>query len=335
MTDPIQLARQIIREQSDALRALAECVGEPLQRAVTLIRAAPDPTIVTGIGKSGLIARKIAATLASTGTPAMFMHPVEGVHGDLGAVGAKSVLIALSKSGHTEELVKFVGHFRRVGGHVIAICESPAGGEKSPLVELSEIVLALPVRPEAGPLALAPTTSTLMMLSLGDALAMALLDARGFDEAAFAKFHPEGSLGRKLLLRAADLMHGGREMPRVVSGATFNDLLMEMTGKRLGMTCIVDAGGKLIGVFTDGDLRRLLMRCESPGKLTAHEAWRQSRRDPNETPVKCSTVPPTMLAVDCLRMMRESEITVLVVSEDGDKPAGIIRLQDVVRAGLG
>lgn len=342
MTHPVELARSIIIEQADALRALAGVVGDPFEKAVRLITSTNARMIVTGIGKSGLIARKAAATLSSTGTPAVFMHPVEGVHGDLGLVEADAILLALSKSGHTEELVRFVGHFRRVGGHVIVICEAGDGrasvkgdAGKAPLAELADVVLPIPQRPEAGPLALAPTTSTVMMLSLCDALAMALLDARGFDEKQFAMYHPDGSLGRRLLLRAADLMHAAGQLPRVAASASFNDMLIEMTGKRLGMTCVVDEKGHLMGVFTDGDLRRLLTRCETPSKLNASQAWRQSRRDPTETPVRCSTVSPTMLAVDCLRVMRESEITVLVVSTDGLVPDGIVRLQDLVRAGLG
>lgn len=328
--DPIELARGMLKEQSGALIELGGLVGESFRKAVELILATRDQVVLTGLGKSGLIARKISATLASTGTPAIFMHPVEGVHGDLGAVGPSAVLMALSKSGHTEELVRFVGHFRRLGGQVIAVCET----KECPLAELADVHLAIPARPEAGPLALAPTTSTLLMLALGDALAMALLDARGFSAEEFAKFHPDGSLGRRLLLRVADVMHRGDEMPCVKGSVKFNELLLEMTGKRLGMTCIVDDARHLIGVFTDGDLRRLLTRCEAPGKLSAMEAWRGSRRDPSEPPVRCSTIVASTLAVDALRTMRESEITVLVVSEDGNVPIGIVRLQDLVRAGL-
>jgi len=328
--DPIVLAQDMLKEQAEALAELGSLIGEPLREAVELILATRDQVVLTGLGKSGLIARKIAATLASTGTPAIFMHPVEGVHGDLGAVGPNAVLVALSKSGHTDELVRFVGHFRRLGGKVIAVCESNG----CPLVELADVFLAIPARCEAGPLALAPTTSTLLMLALGDALAMALLDARGFSAEAFAKFHPDGSLGRRLLLRVADLMHRDTEMPCVSDSAKFNELLLEMTGKRLGMTCIVNAAGHLLGVFTDGDLRRLLTRSESPGKLSALEAWKGSRRDPSEPAVRCSTISSSILAVDALRMMRESEITVLVVSDDGNVPIGIVRLQDLVKAGL-
>lgn len=331
MKNPVDQAREFIREQSAALERLAELIGEPFSRAVTLILGSRDQVVVTGIGKSGLIGRKAAATLASTGTPAIFMHPVEGVHGDLGAVGGGSVLLALSKSGQTEELVKFVSHFRRIGGHVIAICE--AG--KSALAELSDVHLPIPALKEAGPLGLAPTTSTLTTLALCDALAMALLDGRGFREEDFARYHPDGSLGRRLLLRAGDIMHGGSELPAVKESAAFNALILEMTSKHLGMACVLLNDGSLRGVFTDGDLRRLLTRCETPSRLSAGEAWRGSRRDPGEPTVRCSTVPPTMLAVDCLRLMRESEITVLVVSEDGNVPMGIVRLQDIVRAGLG
>ncbi len=332
--DSVRLARAILLEQSEALSALAAQVGAPFAAAVDIILATREQMVVTGIGKSGLIARKAAATLASTGTPAIFMHPVEGVHGDLGAVNAGAVLLALSKSGHTEELVKFGTHFRRIGGRVIAVCE-PGNGGRSPLSDLAEVLLPIPALPEAGPLGLAPTTSTLMMMALCDALALALLDARGFSAEDFARFHPDGSLGRRLLLRASDLMLAGAEMPAVKSSAAFKDLLLEMTGKHLGMTCVVNEDGGLKGVFTDGDLRRLLTRRPSHRELDAGEAWRQSRRDPEDPPVKCSTAHPSTLAVECLRLMRESEITVLVISEDGRRPLGVLRLQDLVHAGLG
>ncbi|HWL92960.1 MAG TPA: KpsF/GutQ family sugar-phosphate isomerase [Phycisphaerae bacterium] len=331
MRDPVELARDFLGEQAGAIARLAGMVSDSFDCAIGLILASTQQMVVTGIGKSGLIARKAAATLASTGTPAMFMHPVEGVHGDLGAVGPGAVLLALSKSGHTEELVKFVSHFRRIGGRVIVICEDQC----SPLGELADVVLPIPAMKEAGPLGLAPTTSTLLSLAMCDALAMALLDARGFGEADFARYHPDGSLGRRLLLRAGDLMHGGKELPVVKESATFNEMLIVMMSHRLGMTCVIAKDGSLRGVFTDGDLRRLLTRCETPAKLTAGQAWQQSRRAPSDIAVKCSTITPQTPAVECLRLMRESEITVLVVSETGREPMGIIRLQDIVRAGIG
>ncbi len=327
----ISLARSILKEQISGLTALSDMLGDNFNRALDLIAAASDQMVVTGIGKSGLIARKIAATLSSTGTPAIFIHPVEGVHGDLGAVNPESVLLALSKSGRTEELVKFATYFRRNGGRLIVVCEPGP----SPLAELADVVLLIPGLPEAGPLGLAPTTSTLLMLALCDAVAMALLDTKGFGEEDFARTHPDGNLGRRILLRVSDLMHAGDKMPIVQDAAPFNELLLEMTTRHLGMACIVDATGGLSGVFTDGDLRRLFTRTEKPASLTAAEAWTQSRRDPEDPPVQCSTVTPTTLAVECLRLMRDSEITVLVVSESGTTPDGIIRLQDLVRAGLG
>lgn len=327
----VDLARQLIHEQRESLSVLADTLTTAFADAVELIRKSNQTMVVTGIGKSGLIARKAAATLASTGTPAMFMHPVEGLHGDLGAVSPGAVLLALSKSGETEELNKFVHHFRRVGGRVVSVCELPT----SQLAQLGDVHIALPQLAEAGPLGLAPTTSTLMTLALCDAIAMVLLDLRKFREEDFANYHPDGSLGRRLLLRARDLMHSGAEMPSVTTEAPFNDLILEVTSRHLGMACVVDDRGVLSGVFTDGDLRRLLTRCETPARLTAGEAWRLSRRDPDEPQVRCSTVSSTTLAVECLRLMRESEITVLIVSDDGERPQGVVRLQDIVRAGLG
>lgn len=326
----VQHARAFLAQQSTALTSLADSVNDSFAAAVQLLLDAREPAIVSGIGKSGLIARKAAATLASTGTPAIFMHPVEGLHGDLGAAGRNAVLIALSKSGNTEELTRFVQHFRRIGGHVIAICESPT----AQLAELADVHLAIPALPEAGQLGLAPTTSTLMTLALCDAMAMLVLERRGFKEEDFARYHPDGSLGRRLLLRAADVMHQQDELPLVSVNQGFNDLLLEITRRHLGMACVVDDKGLLVGVFTDGDLRRLLMRSDRPGSLSVGDAWRQSRRDPEEPPVTCSTVSPDTLAVDCLKMMRDSQITVLVISEDGHKPVGVVRLQDIDRAGL-
>ena len=326
----LRVARDVARDVAAAIRALLETIGPPMAEAVRRILASEGQLLVTGLGKSGLIAAKVAATLASTGTNAKFIHPVEGLHGDLGIVQAHDLLLAFSKSGATEEIVRFVGHFRRIGGDVIAVCEP---GD-SPLAELAEVVLEIPRLPEAGPLQLAPTTSSTLMLVLGDALAMALLDARGFKAEQFARYHPEGSLGKRLLLRAADVMHGGDQLPCVPDSASFHDLLLEVTSKHIGMTCIVDAGRRLVGVFTDGDLRRVLSRVDQPMRLTAREAWRQSRRDASEPPVPQSTVEPDTLAVECLRMMREAQITSLVVAQAG-VPCGVVRLQDLVRAGLG
>ncbi|MFO0974585.1 MAG: KpsF/GutQ family sugar-phosphate isomerase [Phycisphaerae bacterium] len=332
MGDPILLARSVIEEEGRALSALAAALDDSFRRAVERILAIErrGRVVVAGVGKSGLVGRKIAATLSSTGTAAVYLHPVEALHGDLGVVGSDDVLLALSKSGHTEEVVRLAGHFKRLGGHVIAACEA----RDAPLAELAEIVLLMPKRNEAGPLSLAPTTSTTMLLALGDALAMALLDARGFAAEDFARFHPNGALGRRLLLRAADLMHAGPDLPRVAVSSPFRDLLHEMTSKHLGMACLVDGQGALVGVFTDGDLRRVLERVDRPLDLVAGDAWRRSRRDPNDTPVPVSTISEQLLAVDCLDLMRREQITALVVAGPRGEPIGVVRLQDVVRAGI-
>ncbi len=285
--------------------------------------------MLTGLGKSGLVGRKIAATLTSTGTPAVWIHPVEGLHGDLGIVTRDNVLLAMSKSGQTEELIRFVVYFRQLGGPVIGVS---AGNGR--LCELCDVTLRLPDVAEAGPLGLAPTTSTTMMLALGDALAMALLESRGFTAQDFAQYHPEGPLGRRLLLRVRDLMHHGAELPVVRSDAGFADLLMEIERKHLGMACIVDPDGRLMGVFTDGDIRRALIRGDSLQSCEIPSLLRGSRRGPNEPPVLHSTVGPNMLVVDCRNFMEESRITALVVTDDDRRPIGVIRMHDIVQAGL-
>lgn len=328
--DLLSVGRQVIREEAEALFRLGEALGAEFESAVEVLRGS-RLIILSGLGKSGLIARKIAATLTSTGSPAVDLHPVEALHGDLGIVDTSTCLVAISRSGNTEELLRFVMHFRRVGGPVIAVTQSP----NSRLAEVSRHVLAMPDVPEAGPLGLAPTTSCVMTLALGDALAMALLKSRGFREEDFALFHPEGTLGRRLLLRASDLMHGGEQMPLVRADAPFTQLLLEMNAKRLGLALIVEPDGRLLGMFTDGDLRRLIDRVENLRSLDARAAHARSRRDPTAPPVRCSHIAADHLAVDCLRLMRESQITSLVVLDEADRPIGVLRLMDLVSAGIG
>ena len=328
--DRIALAREVIVQEADALRALAESLDDTFLRAVDWIAELEGRLIVSGVGKSGSIGQKVAGTLASTGTPASFLHPTDALHGDLGVVRDTDLLLTLSKTGKTDELIRFVGHFRRLGRGVISICEDPG----SPIAELSDIVLAIPALGEAGPLALAPTTSAVLQLSLADALAMSLLERRGFTAEDFARYHPEGSLGRRLLLRCRDLMHAGAELPSVPESARFSDLLLEVTGKGLGMACIVDGEGRFRGVFTDGDLRRLVARGANPLELTAGEAIGSSRRGEGETPVARSAVTAETLAVEALRMMKEQEITVLVITCTDGRPEGVVRLQDLVKRGI-
>lgn len=325
-----RIARQVVRDEADALRRVADSLGDALEAAVRCVLAS-EQVVVSGLGKSGNIAQKIAATLTSTGTRTVYMHPVEALHGDLGIVTARHCLIALSRSGNTEELLRFVAHFRRLGGPVIAITQ----GAASRLAELARHVVLLPDLPETGPLQLAPTTSCIMQLAVGDALAMALLHARGFKPEDFAQFHPEGTLGRRLLLRAADLMHQGDRLPLVGVQASFAELVHTISAKGLGLAIIVNPGGDMLGTFTDGDLRRVLERVGDPARLTAAEAHAQSRRNPDEAPVRTSRVRSETLAVECLNLMRDSQITSLIVEDDAGRPVGVLRLMDLLAAGLG
>lgn len=327
----LEVARQVIAEEAAALGLLARSLDHTFSAAVDLLLAPGRQIVVSGLGKSGAIAQKIAASLTSTGAPATFMHPVEALHGDLGIVTENHCLIALTRSGSTDEVLRLAAHFRRLGGPVIGVTQQ----RDSRIAELCRHVLLLPDVPEAGPLQLAPTTSCALMLAAGDALAMALLHARGFAREDFAQYHPEGALGRRLLLRAGDLMHSGQRLPRVADGDSFRELLHEMTAGQLGLALIVRADGTLLGTFTDGDLRRVFERVENPLALTAREAHARSRRSPDAPSVPTSTVEPTRLAVDCLRIMRESQITSLVVAGGDGRPVGILRLMDLVSAGLG
>jgi len=325
-----EIARRVVADEAEALRRMSSCFGDGFDVLLDTILGVSEQVIVSGLGKSGNIAQKIAASLTSTGTPAVFMHPVEALHGDLGIVTENHGLIVLSRSGNTEELLRFVAHFRRLGGPVIGITQNP----ESRLAELCKHVLLLPDVPEAGPLKLAPTTSCVMMLAAGDALAMALLHKRGFQPEDFAQYHPEGALGRRLLLRASDLMHSGPALPLVRADDTFDGLILEMTRKQLGMAVIVERDGQLLGTITDGDLRRVLERVAEPRSIDARTAHAKSRRPAESPAVPISTIEADHLAVDCLRIMRAEEITSLVVTGPGDKPIGLLRLMDLVNAGL-
>lgn len=333
MKTPFDIAREVVAEEAAALARLAETLSTEaaFNAILQTIARAERPIIISGLGKSGNIAQKIAATLTSTGTPAVFMHPVEALHGDLGIVTDRHCLIALSRSGNTEEILRFVAHFRRLGGPVIALTQ----GAKSKLVELSQHTLALPDLPEAGPLNLAPTTSCLLQLAAGDALAMALLHQRGFKPEQFAQYHPEGPLGRRLLLTARDLMHGGDGLPVVRADESVKKLITEMTKKPLGVALIVDANARLIGTFTDGDWRRLIDRVEQFHSLSAHEAYTASRRTASQPAVPISAIRPDCLAIECLQIMRTAQITCLVITESDDRPVGLLRLADLINAGIG
>ncbi|RMF73590.1 MAG: KpsF/GutQ family sugar-phosphate isomerase [Planctomycetota bacterium] len=331
MIDVLRIARKVVSEEAEALRQVADGIDAAFEAAVRCVLDSRGHVVVSGLGKSGNIAQKIAASLTSTGTPAMFMHPVEALHGDLGRVADGDVLLVMSRSGNTPEIVRFTEHFRRLGGPVIGLTQ----GRESRLAELCTHTLFLPDLPESGPLQLAPTTSCVMMLAVGDALAMALLHARGFRSEDFAQYHPEGSLGRRLLLRAEDVMHKGDDLPLVRADEPFRDLIHHMTVKQLGLAIVVGDDGELIGTFTDGDLRRIFERVADPLALDARGAFERSRRESSAPPVRQSTVSPELLAIDCLRLMRESQITSLVVVDGAGRPVGVLRLMDLIREGLG
>ena len=312
-------AQRTIRMEADAVAALEARVGEDFERACEHLLAVKGRVIVTGMGKSGHIARKIAATLASTGTPAFFVHPGEASHGDMGMITSADAVIALSNSGAVPEVVTLLPLLKRLGVPLISM----TGNEESALAEASDVHLNTGVETEACPLDLAPTSSTTTALVMGDALAIALLEARGFTADDFAFSHPGGTLGKKLLLKVADVMRTGDAVPRVTTTTPLADALLEISNKGLGMTTVADDDGALSGIFTDGDLRRALdaridINGTSIGKLMTTGA---------------KTANGEMLAAEALRIMEENEISSLVVLEGG-QIRGVIHLVDLLHAGL-
>lgn len=308
-------ARRVLAAEAAALEALAQSLDGPFVAAVEAMATATGRVVVSGMGKSGHVGCKVAATLASTGTPAFFVHPAEASHGDLGMIMPGDVVVALSNSGETPELGDIIAYTRRFEIPLIGIT-SRAG---SALAQAADVGLILPKTPEACPMGLAPTTSTTLMLALGDALAVALLERKNFTAADFRVFHPGGKLGQRLL-KAADLMHGGDGVPLVAPDSTMADMLLVMTEKRLGCAGVVE-GGRLVGIVTDGDLRRHMS-----GDLLTRRAAEVMTRDPK-------TVPPTMLAAEALRIMNSKAITTLFVVEDG-RPVGVLHVHDLLRSGV-
>ena len=314
----LRLAREALAIEADAVRALQNRLGESFVRAIGLMLDVRGRVVVMGIGKSGHVGRKIAATLASTGTPAMFVHPAEASHGDLGMIKPVDVVLAISNSGESEELNVVVPLVRRLGAPLVAM----TGHADSTLARHADVVLDSGVEKEACPLNLAPTASTTAQLALGDALAVALLDARGFKAEDFARSHPGGALGRRLLTRVLDLMRTGDEVPRVSPDAAFAELMREMTHKGLGASAIVDAQGRLLGIFTDGDLRRLVETGRDLRALTAGEVMHAQPR----------TIEPTALAAEAAERMEAHRITVLLVTDDAGQLVGALNTNDLMRA---
>ncbi|MBZ0158197.1 MAG: KpsF/GutQ family sugar-phosphate isomerase [Alphaproteobacteria bacterium] len=317
----LDIAKKVLRIEAEAVLALTEKLDGSFERAVDLIYGSKGRVIVTGMGKSGLVGKKIAATLASTGTPAFFLHPAEASHGDLGMVTAEDVIIVLSNSGETEELVRLIPVLERFDISLIALTGNP----DSTLAKAADVSLDVSVREEACSLGVVPTSSTTAAMAMGDALAVALLTRRGFRKEDFAFFHPGGSLGKKLLVRVKDLMHSGDSLPLVTPDSSMTGAVMEISSKRLGMTVVIDANGRVIGIITDGDVRRGI---EKWGKdffdLHAGEVM---TKDPK-------TIAEDELAAKALSIMEGKSITALVVPDGEGRARGVIHLHDILRQGI-
>ena len=314
----LEIARKVLRIEAAAILGLVDRLNGDFERALQLLFECRGRVIVTGMGKSGIICRKIAATLSSTGTSAFFLHPAEAIHGDLGAIREDDVVLALSHSGETEELVRLMEAIRRIGARVIAI----TGSSQSTLAKAADVTLDCGIAEEACPMNLVPTASTTAALALGDALAMCLLVRKGFREEQFAAFHPGGKLGRKLMT-VESVMAAGGAAPRVRLSAVMPDVIHEMSSKRLGMTCVVANDDRLAGVFTDGDLRRLMMT-RPPNAVMALTAGEAMTPNP-------LTIGRGLLAVEALRIMETHKITSVIVVDGEQLVEGVVHLHDLWR----
>jgi arabinose-5-phosphate isomerase len=323
MSDLVEEVKRVIRIETRALQDLLSRINSDVSRALELMDLREKEggrIILTGMGKSGLVARKIAATLSSTGTPSLFLHPAEAIHGDMGVVNRGDVAMVISKSGRTDELATLLPAFKLLGIPIIGLLGDPL----SPLAQNCDVVVDVSVAEEACPMDLAPTASTTAALVMGDALAIALLHRRGFTEEDFALLHPGGTLGRRLLLRIESIMHTGDEIPRVHPDTGLRDLIVEMTGKRLGVTCVLDRDERLVGIITDGDLRRLMEKRDDLSGVIASDFM-------TVDPV---TVEPQILATRAIHVMEMHSITQLVVVDEKKKVVGIVHLHDLLKAGI-
>ncbi|MEK9149987.1 MAG: KpsF/GutQ family sugar-phosphate isomerase [Candidatus Desantisbacteria bacterium] len=319
--DLCTIARQVLEIEAKAISRLMERIGPSFESAVQLILSGKGRVVVTGIGKSGIIGEKIASTLSSTGTPSFFLHPVEGVHGDLGMVTKDDIVIAISNSGRTEEINQIIPSLKRIGVQIIGLCGDP----NSPLAKSCDIVLDVSVEKEACPLGLAPTASTTAALAMGDALAVALFKERGLTEEDFALLHPGGLLGKQLLLKVSDLMHAGDTLPRVSVGTPMKSAILEMSRKRLGMTTVIDFEGNLVGMITDGDLRRLIEKGkENILDLPVEEVMTKNPK----------VIEKDILAIAALRTMEDFSITSLVIVDHNQRLEGVIHIHDILKQGL-
>ena len=316
--DPRQLAERVLRLEAEAILGLIPKLDANFERAIELLRGSAGRVIVTGMGKSGLVGRKIAATLASTGTPAYFLHPAEGVHGDIGMVARGDVVLALSNSGETDEVLAVLPPLKRLGVPIVLLTGNPT----STLARQCEVVLDVSVPEEACPMNLTPTSSTTAALAVGDALAMVLLELRGLRPEDYAALHPRGTLGWRALVRVGDLMLTGEAVPVVSQAMPLRDVIVEMTKKKKGMTTVVDAGGRLAGVITDGDLRRLHLHGTPIDELSAGAV---ATAEPK-------TIREDDLAAKALEVMETWQITSLVIVDGERRPIGLIHMHDILRA---
>ena len=319
-TDFIGLAKAVIEAELDAIQALKDRLDDEFNHACTTILACKGRVIVSGMGKSGHISNKIAATLASTGTPAFFVHPGEALHGDLGMITGEDVVIAISNSGNTNEIITLVSLVKRLGASVIGISSET----HSPLAKIADYHLNISVEKEACPMGLAPTSSTTVTLVLGDALAVALLEARGFTKEDFARSHPGGRLGKRLLVHVKDIMHSDDATPICLPTTPLIDAILEITSKKLGATLVTDENNILFGIFTDGDLRRAFEEGIDLKNISIGEIAHQN----------CITTKASELAVNVVNLMQEKKITILPVVNDMNEVEGIIHMHDLLKAGI-
>ncbi len=318
--DFLASARRTIESERNSVDKLLERLDQNFIQACEMMLACKGRLVLMGVGKSGHIATKLASTFASTGTPAFFVHPGEASHGDLGMITAQDIVVALSNSGNTAEITSLLSTITRIGCKIICLTGKP----DSPLASASDLSLDVSVSEEACPLGLAPTSSTTVSLVLGDALAIALLEARGFTAEDFAYSHPGGVLGRKLLLKVEDVMHTGERVPKTYLDSHLMQALQEMSSKGFGMTTIVNANGELLGVFTDGDLRRCIDKRIDLNAALVNDVMS----------VKPHTIPAGVLAVEALNLMQEKKITAVIVVDPTNKPCGVLHMHDLLRAGL-
>lgn len=317
----LDIARKVLKTEAEAVHALIKKLDKDFEKAVDIVYSSRGRVVISGMGKSGLVGKKIAATLASTGTPAFFLHPAEASHGDLGMVTERDVVIAISNSGETDELISLIPFLKRFRVKLISMTGNPA----STLAKSSDVTLDISVKEEACPMGIVPTASTTATMALGDAIAVALLMKRGLNEKDFAFFHPGGSIGKKFFIKVKDLMHSGERLPVVSVETPMSKAVIEMSSKRLGHAIVIDNDGNTAGIVTDGDVRRGLEKWK--GKLFELTAKKVMTRNPK-------TITGEELAATALSVMESRSITALIVRDENGKPVGIIHLHDILRQGI-